>query len=211
MQEKVWGVNMCKRDWEFYENQKKIPPTDFCLKSVDRIWNMSKKREKERMNRSRNENADFSSATITDEDTEENELGNDADYQPVVKKSKYSYQPVIEDPQDDMPRDYKHIRNGLRSVRPDIYGVLSKLQSELHMSHRQAEGAIITVGNELFGRKWKVHSPDVPTDCDTLPAMSNIRRTEPYMEAMALSIIVEEIMRSDGKMNYIYIYISSHI
>ena len=40
---------------------------------------------------------------------------------------------------------YKHIRNGLRSARPEIYGVMSKLQSELHMSHRQAEGAIITV------------------------------------------------------------------
>ena len=103
---------------------------------------------------------------------------------------------------------YRHIRlvlgrkrkksTGQRSVRPELYYVASILASKYHMSQEQIVGAIITVANELFGRnkygKWKPYDSENPTDKNTLPAMSNTRRTEVYIEAMALSMIVEELM-----------------
>ena len=62
------------------------------------------------------------------------------------------------------------------------------------MSQAQADAAIIEVGNNLFGRNWKSYDCDKPTDWNTLPAGSNMPRVEPYMEAMALACIVEEVM-----------------
>ena len=72
------------------------------------------------------------------------------------------------------------------------------------MSQTQCEGAIVEVGNYLFGRKWKCYDELQPTDPDTLPAVSNMRRIEPYLEAMALSAIVEEIMNGDEKVCIMY-------
>ena len=63
------------------------------------------------------------------------------------------------------------------------------------MSQEQVEGAIVAVANMLFGRKWKVYSKNTyGTDNNTLPSMSNTRRTERYMDAMALYYIVEEFL-----------------
>ena len=71
------------------------------------------------------------------------------------------------------------------------------------MSQNQIEGSIITIANELFGRKefgeWKLYDRLTTPDNNTLPSLSNIRRTESYMEAMALDFIVQEIM-NDGKL-----------
>merc|ERR1712032_1527022 len=83
------------------------------------------------------------------------------------------------------------------------YRVISKLKSKYHMSQLQAEAAIIEVGNSLFERKWKFYDEKVPSDSNTLPAGSNMRRVEPYMEAMALASIVEEVM-SGSKMIVTY-------
>ena len=70
------------------------------------------------------------------------------------------------------------------------------------MSQNQIEGSIITIANELFGRKefgeWKLYDRLTTSDNNTLPSLSNIR-TESYMEAMALNFIVQEIM-NDGKL-----------
>ena len=65
------------------------------------------------------------------------------------------------------------------------------------MSQRQCEAAVIEVGNQLFDRSWKLYNEKLKTDQNTLPAGSNMRRTEPYLEAMALSSIVEEIMKGN--------------
>ena len=40
---------------------------------------------------------------------------------------------------DDMPSKYRNVRFGERQVRPEIYQVIQKLKSTLHMS--QAEGS----------------------------------------------------------------------
>ena len=185
---------------EFYRNQKEgAQPVDFCTSSVDRIWEMTRKRNVERANRKRNENADFS--TLSMEDFEGGDSESDSqheEYTQPTKKTKYEFtKEQLDQPGDKMPAEYRHVRRGQRSVRPEIYTVISKLQSELHMSNRQAEGAIVTISNELFGRNWKVYDKNKPSDCNTLPSMSNTRRVEPYIEAMALSRIVDELMNSE--------------
>ena len=68
------------------------------------------------------------------------------------------------------------------------------------MSQAQAEGAIAATANCLFGRNqygpWKVFEAKKPYDVNTLPASSNTNRLDPYVEAMVLSSITEQIMCS---------------
>ena len=120
-----------------------------------------------------------------------------------LKLRKESMTSILSITRVDLPFKYRHIRDGLRSVKPEIYFVISKLSSDFHMSQNQIEGSIITIANELFGRKefgeWKLYDRLTTPDNNTLPSLSNIRRTESYMEAMALNFIVQEIM-NDGKL-----------
>jgi len=68
------------------------------------------------------------------------------------------------------------------------------------LSQNQAEGAVVTVGNKLFGREWKLHSESEEViDMDTLPQSSNIRMVGKSIEEMALDQIVKEIMNSEQK------------
>ena len=64
-----------------------------------------------------------------------------------------------------------------------------------------AQRAIIEIANYLFGHKehgkWKLYKSGEPYDCNTLPSPSNTNRTEPYIEAMILSNIVEVIKNID--------------
>ena len=71
------------------------------------------------------------------------------------------------------------------------------------MTQPQAEAAVIEVGNSLFARNWQSYDPEKPSNRNTLPAASNSRRTEPYIEAMALAAIVEEIMNG-SKVSVMY-------
>ena len=121
---------------------------------------------------------------------------------PTPKKQKHSYVVELDDEDDPFPFEYQHPRMGLRSVRPEFYALMHYLFSSLHMSQEQVEGSIVAVANMLFGRKWKVYSNETyGTDNDTLPSMSNTRRTERYMEALALYYIVEEIMKEDTSLS----------
>ena len=57
----------------------------------------------------------------------------------------------------------------------------------------------------LFGRQWKVHNEnEYGTDNLTLPSFRNARKTEKYMEAMALNTIVHEIMNEDSETCVVY-------
>ena len=64
-----------------------------------------------------------------------------------------------------------------------------------------AQRAIIEIANYLFGHKehgkWKPYKSGESYDCNTLPSPSNTNRTEPYIEAMILSNIVEVIKNID--------------
>ena len=109
---------------EFYKNQKEgIQPVDFCTSSVDRIWEMTRKRYEERANRKRNENADFSTISMEDYECGESESDNQhEEYSQPPKKTKYEFiDEQLDQPSDKMPAEYRHIRKGQRSVRPEIY------------------------------------------------------------------------------------------
>ena len=76
---------------------------------------------------------------------------------------------------------------------------MHKLKAQLHMSEKQAQGAVVEVANTLFGRKWKLYEQKQDADNDTLPAPSNINRTELSAEAMVLSSVVDEIVSQDSE------------
>ena len=101
-----------------------------------------------------------------------------------------------------MPARYRNIRNGLRSLRTEIYTLIVKLKRKYYMLQHQPEAAIAETGNARFGRDWKYFNPEKPTDSNTLPAGSNTWRVEPYLEAMALSTIVEEIIGESKAVMY---------
>ena len=68
------------------------------------------------------------------------------------------------------------------------------------MSERQAEGAVMIVGNKPFDRKWKLHTENEESlDLNTLPHQKNIRQVGKAIEAMTLAEIVREIMGSNEK------------
>ena len=75
---------------------------------------------------------------------------------------------MLDDQSDDMPFHFRHIRSGLRSVRPEYYKLTDKLKSELHLSDTQAQGAIIPVANILFSRQefreWKIYEKGKEVD-----------------------------------------------
>ena len=103
-----------------------------------------------------------------------------------------------------MPDKYRFVRYGERKVRPEIYSVMHKLSSELHMSKVQIEGSIITIANTLFDREWQPYVPEAKIGLNTLPSMKNILHTEPNFEAMTLCAIVEEIMTDDNSAAIMY-------
>ena len=92
---------------------------------------------------------------------------------------------------------YRHIRNSERGVRSEFYVLAGVLASKYHMSHHQIEGALTEVPNMLFDRDWSTYSKHGIATNNTLPAITNFCRTEPYLEAMALGKIAEEMMNTD--------------
>ena len=177
---------------------------------VDKKWKKSKDQHQSRLNRSKSKHYEFVRDNIDlDEDNEELNEGNndiitteDPEFdEPFVKKNYDQFNSFEDD--NDMPHKYRYIRSGLRSVRPEFYTCVHKLKSMYHMSQRQAEAAVVEVGNCLFGRNWQFYDPEKPTNPNTLPSGSNSRRTEPYIEAMALASIVEEVM-SGSKASVMY-------
>ena len=53
---------------------------------------------------------------------------------------KYTYVKARRDVDDDMSSKYRNVRLGERQVRSEIYKVIRKPKSTLHMSQAQAEG-----------------------------------------------------------------------
>ena len=137
----------------------------------------------------------------TDDEACDKETESDMDYeleaQNESKKRKYCFEQTLSDETDDLPYRYRHVRDGMRSVKPEIYQVAHILNSKYHMTLSQIEGSFIEIAR-IFGRDWKVYSPNSIIDNDTLPSMTNLVRTRHYVEALALSSIVDELMSSEG-------------
>ena len=79
------------------------------------------------------------------------------------------------DPKDEIPAKYHHIRESLRKIQPKFNETADKLKSCNPMSESQAKAAVITVGNEMYGRSWKSHNESAVIHLDTEPQASNIK------------------------------------
>ena len=80
-----------------------------------------------------------------------------------------------------MPERYCHVRYEDRRVKNEIYSVMQKMSSELHMSKRQIEGSTLAVANILFERDWKPYKSKAAVDSKTLPSMKEITQNH-YLE-----------------------------
>ena len=91
---------------------------------------------------------------VTSEESQEEDNSSDRDDIPKEKKGKYGWS-TFGKMNDDMPDEYKHPRHSLRSVGTELYTVMSKLLSELQISERQIEGAIVTIAKIFLSRDGK--------------------------------------------------------
>ena len=118
--------------------------------------------------------ADESNKGIINTDTEKTASDSDPDFQEPSKQEKYQFNSSMLDDQSDMPFRFCHNQNGIQSVMPEYYKLTDKIKTELYLSEVQAQGAIISVTNILFGRQefgeWKIYEKGKEEDYNTLPA-----------------------------------------
>ena len=60
-------------------------------------------------------------------------------------KRRYEFSPSIPTTDDDMPVRYRHVRDGMRKVRPEIYQLAAELESDLHMSRTQLRNQFVAL------------------------------------------------------------------
>ena len=133
------------------------------------------------------------------EEDDDREGREDDEYCPSPKvREKYQFDTTIDDADDDMPYEYRHVWEGHRSVREAYYVAMHEMKSKHHLSENQAEASVCIIANILFGRnkygKWKRYDKEKPIDRNTLPAPTNTNRTEAYVESLILAAIADEIM-----------------
>ena len=208
-QEQFWKVRMGEDENKFYQNQVLCPPIGYCDSFVSRRDILSQERKRRNV---KDKNFDFSSGQLELEnsDGDASDIGNHDTFEPPKESTpkKRKYECIVEDAADTLPREYRHIRKSVHGVRPEVYVVMEKLSAVYHMSSSQVQGAIVTVANDLFGRKecgaWKTYDEGEGIDINTLPCPKAVRQTESYMEAMALGMIVNEIMSEDNETVVVY-------
>ena len=205
------NVKMTETEWKFLQDQR----TDrkmVCDGYVDRKWLKSMQRrskdteawEKRRTVKEElhsNAVGDLDSSATEEHVSETSQWSSDDTNPPSRKRRRTD---IEENPNDDIPERYRHVRLGPRKIRPELYETLDKLKSSYHMSQMQAEAAVIEVGNKMFGRKWKSHSDSAVIDLDTLPHKHNILKAGKSIEVMALDEIAKEVMNSDSKATITY-------
>ena len=118
---------------------------------------------------------------------------------PITRASEGSFM-VISEESAELPLKYRNIRESQRNVRDEVYWAMAELDG-LGFSYREAQLAIVTVGNILFGTKWKLPAEATETDeneavfdCDTLPTRKNIRKQLKNMEAYSLKLVGEKVI-----------------
>ena len=121
------------------------------------------------------------------------------------RKKKYEYVPTIRYKADyGFPGKYCYSHDVLRGVKLALYATVHTLTAKYHMSDAQVEGSIKKIANMLFGQKWKEYFPNQPIDKNSLPCLSNLRRTGRYARAIVLCSVVKEIMNKDTKSCMVY-------
>ena len=174
-QEKLWDCTMTERDEDFYKNQCLTPQKDFCTSYVERKWAIAQKRKlkaaqsmEARKAEAKRYEESLKQSTSKHEEEGEEDSGEtdcevDADYSmESAPKEKYDFKEVIDHKDDPLPYEFRHIRDGLRSVKPKYYRLIHKFKSRYHMSEKQAQAAVIETINDLtdrekYGGEWKIY------------------------------------------------------
>ena len=123
LQEKLWNCDMNKRDKDFHQKQLQSPPSGYCFTFVDKKWKKTQERKESRLKRTRLEFYEFYRETPQEPDNIEDDGHCDFHSNtekgiktPDRKKYEYSETPCGS-ASDRIPYKYRHIRDGLRSVR----------------------------------------------------------------------------------------------
>jgi len=210
------GVKMTAIEVDFLEDQRSSRIM-YCETFIDTKWTKTMERRRQDMqsiDRSRQTaalekvrlEATAEISGSSEQSAEENRSEYEASDSEEVpsgrrkKRRKLNFGPSTSDEHDEMPAQYRHIRLGERKVRPQIYEAMDQLKSVNHMSETQAAAAVVTIGNKVFGRKWKLHhESESEIDRDTLPDKRNVKQAGRSLEALALHEIVKQMMDSDEK------------
>ncbi|CAM1331741.1 Uncharacterised protein g10665 [Pycnogonum litorale] len=120
---------------------------------------------------------------------------------PITRTSACS--PVdISEESAELPLKFRHVRESQRNVRDEVYWTMAELNG-LGFSYKESQVAIVTVGNILFGTKWKLpaeatesdeNENEAMFDCDTLPTRKNIRKLLKNMEAYSLKLVGDKVI-----------------
>ena len=111
----------------------------------------------------------------------------------------------------DMPEKWASIRLPDGSIRPDFHSSVDEMISVYECSRYQAVSAVITVGNIMFGRKWKHFENETSTaDSNTAPEVKIGQQNgiEKTVEFVALKCILEEVI-AIGKATIFFHYNNS--
>ena len=110
----------------------------------------------------------------------------------------------------DMPEKWANIRLMDGTIRPEFHSAIDELINIYECNKFQAVSAVITVGNIMFGRKWKHHHGNMEVDSKTAPEVRPVQQNgvEKSVEFVALKCILEEIM-SVGEATIIFHYNNS--
>ena len=111
----------------------------------------------------------------------------------------------------DMPERWDSIRLPDGSIRPDFHSSVDELINVYECSRYQAVSAVITVGNIMFGRKWKHFENETSTvDSNTAPEVKIVQQNgiEKTVEFVALKCILEEVI-AIGKATIFFHYNNS--
>ena len=94
---------------------------------------------------------------------------------------------------DPLPPKFRHLRTSERKVKDDYYRTCEALSGE-GLSLQECTTAVVTVGNEMFGRKWKKASDKEDSfDIDTAPDKINLLEKLRHIEAQSLCMVAEKM------------------
>ena len=175
---------MTEEDLQFYKNMCLVPQIGYSSRLCTK-WEKCETRKRKREEQypkikddaMQHESTFFSRSSVDflDEDEESDNPENNNEFSFPENSGKYFFNSSMTiDTNDDMPEDYRHIRYGICSIRPEYYITMHKLKSEV-------QGEICTVANNLFNHKefgeWKRYQKKNPTNYNTLPVPTNTNRT----------------------------------
>ena len=225
-----WRVSMSPKEYIYYEDQKTARKM-FCDRGIDPVYEAVRLREeryRERLEANREARArqfemktmdevkrdmidrgemtnssgeSFSDCNVEDEEVTVKETPENTDQKAakIGTKQKFVKRPECED--DPLPKKFRHIREGERTVRENFYQTVASL-SGAGLSLQEATSAVVLVGNGLFERNWKTNDETDLLDKDTAPTKKQIREANRLIEAQSLSLALEKVesQKAEGRM-----------